>query len=1210
MKSIPFSLAFMVFAIYAYGENEPNNSLAQANNMVYNSTQTGNLSGTDNEDWFLINLPQGGVYTITIKKTGTGNGTLNLYDGEKTGNPQVTYIGLNYGNSPAEGWTLTFPLLSGKYYLKIVKNSGEINYEISGKLVLPAFKEDDEPNDTITKALNVQAGGTINGTLHYYAPGKGKDERDWYKVEIKTAAILKIKLHKKGAGQTTMYFRDENILPGKAISNFYLPNFNSPAEGYSWNFAVLAGTYWILINGGDGEVDYQLVTSLEKPAWPEDKENNDSIGLASEFLLNDSISGVLYYYKPGIGLDQTDYYKIVTPDYGHLSIHLSKKGIYGSVKLTDKGKDIITQGFTYGDANYTISKLLPAGTYYLVFQHSSNWLQYKAAMKFTPKPTADFSFLNDGFSIAFDNTTRFGETFSWNFDDGTKSTQVNPYHNFSKPGEYDVCLIASNVAGKDTACSRVTIPGAGRYFPHEGGNTGDVTVEVHGGGLDTSFVGNLKQGSETIARSEYTYIAGKGAIKLTFNLREKPEGIFDLVLEKKGGPSYLFPGGFKIVTGTKSDPWVSISGRNRMLFNNWTTYTINYGNNGNVDAILTPVWLVLTGNENIDIDLNGVRFINPDSVSILSADTQIFVELDSVHPKVPYCKAFPFIFPSIAAKSVNSFTIRIKSNNNFEVHLWTERPWFRNPFDEEKLECYKKLLITDFNRHIVECYLEKFPFYFEALKMELNKELFNRKEGWMGGIMKATLFSAAIINKILLKECEIYDEDIREQLYKLISMRITRLYFSNIFGDFDESYRIVEGDYDYHFCIPEGIEKSDKIQSKSKLKPGNKTNCNSSFVYNYQNSFQIKTVSSLDPNEKTGLYGFGPDNFTAGVKDLSYTVFFENLATATAPAHTISIADQLDKSKFDISSFSFGNIKVGDSLIYIQPGQKSFVVNKLFSNRNTVARITGEIDTLTGMVEWKFRSLDPVTLAEIEDPDVGLLPPNLVSPEGEGNVSFSVELKKDPVHGEIVTNNAAIVFDANPDIQTNQHKITFDLNAPESKVLPLAASTTSNEFEVKWSGSDQGSGMQTYNIFVSANDEPYMLWMGGTTQTSAKFKSSSDKVYKFISIAADNVGNREIVPDVADAEISVVTDIFNPETGKDEFSVFPVPAKKELFFRIPLDGNFRITVYASDGRQVFQKPNLNLGLHKIDITSMKRGLYLWNITDEKNSVRKSGKFVK
>jgi hypothetical protein len=286
------------------------------------------------------------------------------------------------------------------------------------------------------------------------------------------------------------------------------------------------------------------------------------------------------------------------------------------------------------------------------------------------------------------------------------------------------------------------------------------------------------------------------------------------------------------------------------------------------------------------------------------------------------------------------------------------------------------------------------------------------------------------------------------------------------------------------------------------------------------------------------------------------------------------------------------------------------VINKLFVNRNTVARITGAIDTITGIAEWKFRSLDPANLAAVEDPDTGLLPPNLISPEGEGSVSFSVKLKNTPVHGDIISNKASIIFDANPAIQTNEHKITFDLRTPESKVLPLAASTNSSEFDVKWSGSDQGSGLQSYNIFVSENNEPYMLWMGGTTQTSAKFKSSSDKVYKFISIAADNVGNREIIPEVADAEISVVTHVFNPETGEGEFLVFPVPAKNELFFKIPEDGNYMIKIYAGDGRLVFEKSIVNRGLHTIDITGMKQGLYLWNISDEKNSIRKSGKFVK
>ena len=1182
MKSIYFSLAFIVFAIFAYGENEPNNSPVQANTMAYNTTQTGNLSGSDTEDWYLINLPQGGVYSITIKKTGTGNGTLNLYDGEKTGNPQVNYIGLSYGSSPTEGWTLTSPLLAGKYYLKVVKNAGEINYEISGTLALPAFKEDEETNDTITKALNVQAGGTINGTLHYYAPGKGKDASDWYKMEIKTAGILKLKFHKKGSGSTTMYFRDENMVPGKMLSNFFLSYGNSPAEGYSWNFAVLAGTYWFLINGGDGVVDYQLVSSLDKPAWPEDKESNDSIRLASEFSLKDSVSGVLYYYKPGIGFDQTDYYKIVTPDFGQLSIQISKKGIYGSAKITDKGKDIISQGFAYGDGDYVISKLLPAGTYYLVFQHSSNWVQYKAAMKFTPKPTADFSFLNDGYSIAFDNTSGFGETFSWNFDDGTRSTQVNPYHNFSKPGEYDICLIATNVAGKDTTCKRFTIPGVERYFPNEGGNTGDVTVEVHGGGLDTSFVGYLKQGSGAIARSEYTYLAGKGAIKLTFNLREKPEGIFDLVLEKSGGPSYLFSGGFKIVTGTKSDPWVSISGRNRMLFNTWTTYTVNYGNSGNVDAIMTPVWLVLSNKPGLDVEFSGLEFANPFPEDSLPTE-DLAIEQDIIFGVPKQVKVYSIVIPGIPAKSNNSFTIKIKSGEDVEVMVWNGKPLYQSPFNPLIGQCItqsqkwldeKEFMVPEDD---LECFLMLFQNYFNYVRnMTIKVYASYGRENETNRIIVGSFKRA--LNRAL-KECRIDSRD-----KETVKALLFALWLNN------------------NIINPPHLKKSAEIDTSQ-------VDCYSEFTPNHLQTTTIRTVSSLDPNEKTGLYGFGPENFAAGAKDLSYTVFFENFSTATAPAHTISITDQLDKNKFDISSFNFGNIKVGDSLIYIQPGQKSFVVNKLFVNRNTVARITGEIDTISGRIEWKFRSLDPVTLADVEDPDVGLLPPNLVSPKGEGNVSFSVGLKKNPVHGEIVTNEAAIVFDSNPAIQTNKHKITFDLNAPESKVLPLATSTTFNEFEVKWSGSDQGSGMQTYNIFVSANDEPYMLWMGGTTQTSAKFKSSSDKVYKFISISADNVGNREIVPEVADAEISVVTDIFNPETGNNEFQVFPVPAIKELFFRIPLDGNFRITVYASDGRQVFEKLIFNRGLHSIDVTGMKQGLYLWNITDDKNSFRKSGKFI-
>ncbi len=101
---------------------------------------------------------------------------------------------------------------------------------------------------------------------------------------------------------------------------------------------------------------------------------------------------------------------------------------------------------------------------------------------------------------------------------------------------------------------------------------------------------------------------------------------------------------------------------------------------------------------------------------------------------------------------------------------------------------------------------------------------------------------------------------------------------------------------------------------------------------------------------------------------------------------------------------------------------------------DVVTRIEANFDSLSGKLEWLFRSLDPITLEEIEDPDVGFLPPNVSKPEGQGSVSFFIDLKDDLENEEEVQNDALIYFDANNPFQTNISSFTLNLDLTESSV--------------------------------------------------------------------------------------------------------------------------------------------------------------------------------
>lgn len=389
---------------------------------------------------------------------------------------------------------------------------------------------------------------------------------------------------------------------------------------------------------------------------------------------------------------------------------------------------------------------------------------------------------------------------------------------------------------------------------------------------------------------------------------------------------------------------------------------------------------------------------------------------------------------------------------------------------------------------------------------------------------------------------------------------------------------------------------------------GNLSGCRDKFIPNSSNRIPVRTVTSIDPNEKSGPSGYGSENYVSAGKEVPYIIYFENKSSATAPAHTITILDQLDTTKFDLSSFSFSDIQIGDSAIWLSPGLKEFALDKKLDKQKVVARISGKLDKLTGRLEWKLRSLAPVTLDDIEDPDLGILPPNKLSPEGQGSVSFFVRLKNDPVHKGTVVNQASIVFDANPAIVTNQHLTTFDMVAPQSAVQSLTATTSSREFTVKWSGTDDGSGIGSYNIYVKKDNDPFNIWMAGTTQSSAVYKSPADGIFRFTSVAVDKTGNAEAFPDNPDASTNVVTAADVQGTGQ-ELQVYPALSGKELKVSIACPGHFTFRIYSTDGRLRIEKQLAGNSVNAVETEALSRGLYLWQLVNDDATVKKSGKFV-
>lgn len=76
-----------------------------------------------------------------------------------------------------------------------------------------------------------------------------------------------------------------------------------------------------------------------------------------------------------------------------------------------------------------------------------------------PPPVASFTFTASGLQVIFDNTSADFVTSTWNFGDGSTSTQNNPVHTYAAAGTFAVTLTVRNSIGQtDSSSQFVTVP--------------------------------------------------------------------------------------------------------------------------------------------------------------------------------------------------------------------------------------------------------------------------------------------------------------------------------------------------------------------------------------------------------------------------------------------------------------------------------------------------------------------------------------------------------------------------------------------------------------------------------------------------------------------------------------------------------------------------------------------------------------------------------
>jgi hypothetical protein len=675
--------------------------------------------------------------------------------------------------------------------------------------------------------------------------------------------------------------------------------------------------------------------------------------------------------------------------------------------------------------------------------------------------------------------------------------------------------------------------------PAEGENLGTVTASVFGTGFGESATVSL-DGPVTI-QGETVEVTASGA-RATFDVADAPAGTYDVMVES-GGEAATLADGFTLIEGTPDVPvWAAASGTPSPRFGRWSTYTITVGNDGLADLYDTLLFIYL--NEGLEYEL---------------LDTEILpgteFEEDLTGVSIEGATVIPLYLLKLEAGSTRQIRVRVRPTAPIGIGDEVVVGYRLFPPNPEALFTYSG----------------------DPADLDLDVEAGRRTNWTMVWIASQTIeggLNASGFGGLTCGGGFQGGGDLPPDLVYNPNPDISG--FLNNVADF-ASNPIVLGFVIRAAGAAIGISNPvgwtilvvGTVVQLSEPASGDPSSGGPA------GGQACGTVGgSFDPNDKLGPGGYADERFYRPTVGTPYTVRFENLETATFPAQEVIIVDTLDTEAFDLSTFAFGPIRWGvDGEVVPPPGAQAFETEvSLAPEFDATLLITAALETETGRATWHFVTLDNNTGDLPEDGTIGFLPPNQTQPEGEGSVGFVVDAFPGLSTGTVVANQAEIVFDVNEPIVTPVWINTVDVDAPVSSVQPITG-TEEGPVTIEVEGSDLGSGIQTYALYVAEANGPFELYEISREPTF-EFEGEEGVLYGFYSIVTDFVQNTEGPKDEAEATL-----VFGTVANEGDSSLprevtlgmpYPNPSHGATTLRWGLPEASRVTLQVYDllGREV------------------------------------------
>jgi len=265
----------------------------------------------------------------------------------------------------------------------------------------------------------------------------------------------------------------------------------------------------------------------------------------------------------------------------------------------------------------------------------------------------------------------------------------------------------------------------------------------------------------------------------------------------------------------------------------------------------------------------------------------------------------------------------------------------------------------------------------------------------------------------------------------------------------------------------------------------------------------MRWVRSIDPNEITGPVGYGDANYISADQNLIYKIEFENNPNATAPAQKVKIRCPIDPN------LELGTFKVG--LVKFDTHEKDFGFESAhppISNvdatekTGTFVHIHAYADAEKREAVWELQSINPATGYAPTDPLVGFLPPNNGT-NGQGYVTFGINVKRSIQSLTKITENATIVFDENPHLDTSTIFHTVD-RTPGTVVVNVSTLFGGVVFNLVTG--DVGSGVKSVDLYLVIDGSAKLI-KSDINQSVVIVELTENVLHTIIGVATDYVGN-------------------------------------------------------------------------------------------------------